>query len=315
MKSFYHLYHEALVKRFIGSNDELFHFQTRIDQALAGIRGEERVQREFQESMHDKDYLMLTNLQFINEHGFPHQIDILLLTTQFIMLAEVKNISGTLSYDNKLRQFQRVRFDGVHESFPNPFDQLQRHHEFLYYLLRNGKFQIPIIPIIINANYNANFDQSLRDQPIINVSSLRTKLSELRKQYRVVTTTKNLLTIQNFLKNQTVFHEANRYVPYHSIQKGVLCPVCDYKSLMLYENKTWRCLQCNKTNRKALKMALKDYRILVSPEITNKAFREWTNINNVYTASKILHRLAFPSKGGNRNRVYFIPQEYMFLEI
>lgn len=314
MKSFYHLYHEALLKRFIGSNDELFHFQTRIDQTLAGIRGEERVHREFQESLHDTDYLLLTNLQFLNEHGFPHQIDILLLTTQFIILAEVKNISGTLSYDNKLRQFQRVRFDGVHESFHNPFDQLQRHHEFLYYLLRNANYQIPIIPLVINANSNSTLDSSLRNQPILNVSSLRTKLNILHEKYRTVTTFNSLMKIKNFLEKQTVFYESHRYVPNHSIQKGVLCPTCRFKSLMYFENRTWRCPSCKKNNRHALKLAIRDYRILISNEITNRSFRDWTGLDNITTASKLLRNFNFPFKGTYRNRVYTIPQEYLFIE-
>lgn len=314
MKSFYHLYHETLLHRFKGSDETLNKIQTKFEQSLAGIRGEERVHREIQDSLINTEFILLKNLQFMNDTGFPHQIDLILLTSEFILLGEVKNISGTLYYNRSLRQFSRVRFDGVREHFQNPFDQLHRHHEFLHYLLKNANFKIPIIPLIVNANQNSSLDSSLQGEPILHVSSLRHTFNKLRQQYKTVAPFKTLEKLKTFLESQTIIHEANRYIPADLIAKGVLCPTCNFKTVMHFENRTWRCHTCNKNNRSALKLAIRDYRILLGKEITNRTFRDWTGITNRTTASKMLGHFNFPYTGTYRNRVYTIPQNYMFIE-
>lgn len=314
MKSFYHLYHEALVRRFKGTNDELNSFQTRINQALAGIAGEQRVEREIYHCIRETNSFLCSNLQFENEFNCSYQIDFLLLTPRYILLMEVKNISGTLYYDQKLRQFSRLKYDNTTESFPNPFDQINRQHEFLYYLLKRADFHLPIVPLVINANTNATLDRSFHGMPIINLSSLAYKIKELNSKHPVATNLAILNQMKLFLESQTIFHEANRYVPAESILKGVLCPHCQFKSLMHFESRTWRCLNCHKNNRKALKFAIRDYRILIGKSITSEQFRDWTGIQHKDTAYKLLQGLNLKAIGEKRGRKYEIPTDYMFLE-
>lgn len=315
MKSFYHLYHEALLRRYTGSNEELDKFQTRIDQALAGISGEKRVEQHIYDCMRGADYVLCSNLQFANEVEHSHQIDFLILTPRYILLLEVKNISGTLYYDSSLRQFSRLKYDNTFETFPtNPFDQINRHHEFLYYFLRRADVHLPIVQLVVNANQNATLDSSLRGMPIINLSSLAYKLKEFNSKHPVVTTLRDLSRLKLFLESNTVIHESNRYVPNDSLQKGVLCPQCQFKSLMHFESRTWRCISCGKNNRKALKFAIRDYRILIGKTITSEQFRDWTGIQHKDTAYKLLQSLNLKATGEKRGRKYEIPADYMFLE-
>lgn len=313
MKSFQHLYQDALLRRFIGSFEELNLVRSQLDLANAGIAGEERVKKAFEDCIRNEEILM-HNLHFISDSNYSYQIDFLLLTPYFILLVEVKNISGTLHYDSKLRQFSCTKFNGETKTYPNPFDQLLRHHEFLYYFLKNAEIHLPIHSLIINANQNSTLDASFHDQPIIHLSSIRNTLNELKSRYPKVTSKQKLIKLKHFLESNFAFHEGNRYISTHLLKKGVLCPTCRFESKMIYENRTWRCETCEKNNRKALKLALKDYRILIGAEITNSMFRDWTGLENIYAASKILRYFNFPSTGKNRGRVYTIPQEYMFID-
>ena len=315
MKNFYHLYYDALLRRFTGSSEELYNFQTRIDRTTAGMAGEQRVYQDIEDCMSGEPFALLHGLQFINHNNIPHQIDLLLLTTRYILVIEVKNISGTLFYDKELRQFSRTLFDDKHEFFANPFDQLLRHHEYVYYLLKNANIKVPVSSLIINSNTNATMDQSLRGEAIININSLRNTLNNLQHKYPQIMAANGPERLKHFFESKNVFYEATRYIPLTSIQSGVLCPTCDFKNLMVYDSRTWRCFSCKQNNRKALKLALRDYRILVGDTITNEKFRDWTGISNPYTASKILRNLNFPASGKTRSRIYTIPQEYMFLEI
>lgn len=315
MKSFYHLYHEALVRRYVGSNDERDKFQTRIKQALAGISGEARVKNKILDCMRETEFILCSNLQFANEADFPHQIDFLILTTRFILLLEVKNISGKLFYDPDLRQFSRLKYDNTLETFPNnPFDQINRHHEFLYYFLNRAHFQLPIVPLVINANPNATLDRSFYGMPIVNLTSLAYKIKALNNKYPIKVTSHDLNQLEKLLKSNMTIHEANRYVPVDSLQKGVLCPSCEFNSLMKFERRTWHCLKCHKNNRKALKLAIRDYRILIGKSITSAQFRDWTGIQHKDTAYKLLQWLNLTAFGEKRGRKYEIPVDYMFLE-
>jgi len=314
LKSFHHLYHEALVRRFNGNDEDLINFQARINLALAGIAGEQRVQRELIDCLQNDASIIAENIQFITDRNYPYQIDTLVFTEQFILLAEVKNITGILSYDPTLRQFSRIRADGKQENFPNPFDQLFRQYDFLTHLLKSKGFVIPIVPILINANNYATLHTSLRSQPIILVQSLRAKLAQLRQQYKERYPMDIIQSIHDYVMSQNTFYEANRYVSIHSLKRGVLCPHCNFKSTMHYESRTFCCPICLRTNRKALLLTLRDYRILVGPHINNSQFREWTGVSSCKTASKILARLNFDYVGSNRKRIYTVPQEYMFLD-
>lgn len=313
MKSFQHLYQDALLRRLIGSFDELSDIQSRIDLANAGIVGEDRVKMAFDDCLRD-DEILMQNLQFVSDSSYSHQLDFVLLTTHFLLLVEVKNISGTLYYDAELRQFTCKKFNGDIKTYRNPFDQILRHHEFLYYFLKNAHVHLPIHALIINANANSTLDQSFHGQPIIHLSALRNTLNELKSRYPKVTSKQMLVKLRDFLESKTVFLEGYRDVKKESLKRGVLCPSCNFSSVMQYVNRTWHCYSCGKNNRYALKLALKDYRILIGPEITNRQFRDWTGLEDVYAASKILRYFKFPSTGLKRGRVYTIPQEYMFLD-
>lgn len=284
-----------------------------MDRTAAGMVGELRVLHELEDCMTDEPFTIIHGLQFLNHVDHPCQIDLLLITTRYVLIIEVKNISGTLYYDKSLRQFSRKLIDQEPQHLKNPFDQILRHYEFVCYLLKNANIEVPLVSLVVNANTNSIMDTSLRGEPIINISSLRYTLRTLRQKYSQMLSITNLEKLGRFFESQNVFYEGKRYVPTSLIQHGVLCPTCNFQHLMVYDSRTWRCFNCHRNNRKALKLALRDYRILIGDLITNQTFRDWTGITNSQTATKLLLNLSFEAKGATKARIYTIPQEYMFI--
>ncbi|MEG0385901.1 MAG: hypothetical protein RR587_09795 [Solibacillus sp.] len=55
----------------------------------------------------------------------------------------MKQIAGTLFYKPAQHEFYRIQDDGIHENFPNPFDQAYQHQLFLENLFASWKLAIP----------------------------------------------------------------------------------------------------------------------------------------------------------------------------
>lgn len=67
-------------------------------------------------------YYLLHDLEFKGKGGLTYQIDTLLMTQYFILVLEIKNISGRVDFMAENHQFIRVTSDGRVDGFRNPLD-------------------------------------------------------------------------------------------------------------------------------------------------------------------------------------------------
>ncbi|NHM29974.1 nuclease-related domain-containing protein [Neobacillus terrae] len=67
------------------------------------------------------------------------QIDTLLLSKKFALILEIKNISGTLYFDQKSEQMIRIGSDGNEQGFEDPLSQAKRQQRLLkLFIKQNG---------------------------------------------------------------------------------------------------------------------------------------------------------------------------------
>lgn len=80
---------------------------------------------------------------------------------------------------------------------------------------------------------------------------------------------------------------------------------------MLHSAGGFRCSKCGCFDRsdQALRQALYDYRALYGEKITNRQFREFMGVENIWTATKMLNRAVPQKEGKNKGTVHFIPLE------
>lgn len=64
-----------------------------------------------------------------------YQLDVLFISKYFILIVEVKNMVGGISFCDSRHQFVRKREDGVEEDFRNPLDRVRRHVRALSQLI------------------------------------------------------------------------------------------------------------------------------------------------------------------------------------
>ncbi|MGN7479369.1 nuclease-related domain-containing protein [Solibacillus silvestris] len=305
-ENFYYV--EALVSRLLIDDGDFPHIQDEYYRMQAGIVGEEKLQRTLADYHFKEDAKVLYNFECINDKGFSHQIDALILTTRFLLIVEVKQISGTLFYKPAFHEFSRQTEEGILENFPNPFDQAFRHQLFLSNWLENWGIQLPVLFIVVNANIRTKLDQSLNNSPIIHLSGMPQFLEELYKKYEMVNVDLNDLANKLSALSCRLPPRRKVKVGIHRLRNGVLCEKCHFQHVMRYNRGLWVCLQCGEKSKDAIFLALHQYRILISNRITNRELRAFVGIECKAVASKLLNRLQLEQFGSGRGVYYLIPE-------
>lgn len=299
---------EVILKRSINQSNENFYIQ--YQSLRAGYWGECRVDREWQDFEIKHQHYVFHNYEASNEWGFTHQIDTLFVCTHFILIIEVKNITGRLDFDHEKHQFIRTKIDGLQESFHNPIDQTERHLSFLKACLKKWHMDIPVIPAIVNANSSAIIGTVPPNFLIFNVSGLRSKIQLLFDKYP----NQFITNIQlNLLKDRLLMNYSKRIVEKvypENLVLGVICPDCKPPIKMSHRRRGFICPEClYSSGLDILIQGLRDYRILYGEWITNTAFRDFFGVESIQTANNMLNRLNLPSEGEKRGRKYRIPSQ------
>lgn len=302
-------YLDALVSRLEAEDEEFTSFQEAYYRVQAGVAGELKMQRTLADYHFIGPYKIFYNFECINEKGFSHQIDALILTTRFLLVVEVKQISGTLFYKSAFHEFARQTEEGVLENFPNPFDQAYRHQLFLSHLLSSWKIQLPVLYIVVNANIRTKLDSSLNGSPIIHLSGLPKFLEKLYQNHGEIKL--DLVKLENKLSAISCRLPVRRKIDRYRIRNGVLCKKCDFQHVMYYHHGLWICSYCGVKSKEAIFLALHQYRVLIGDRITNRELREFVGIDCKAVASKLLKRLNFEQFGKGRGVYYLIPEDVL----
>lgn len=294
--------YEVLLRRAECNTQQLTSLQSTYHTQLAGFNGEKRVLFELKEIPFP--HSVIHNYFAKNQFGHTVQIDIIFICAHFVMILEVKNISGRIDFDDSRRQLIRTRTDGQQESFLNPVDQVKRHQHYIESLLVQESHLIPVESAIVIANPSTLIGHISSEVPVFNVSGLRSKILELSKKYAHVSF--NMRHVLGILKKHNLERHFTLPVINFPIRMGVLCLHCGER--MVFISHGFKCTKCNcwDVDNEALKKTLLDYKTLYGNEITNAKFRQFTGIQNRTTAYKYLLKLGLPFRGNNRGRVYLL---------
>lgn len=303
---------EMLERRLPKSHPKSTYYQEMLNRTRAGYAGEQRVDQEWQNIYLEHMYYLLHDVVLKAEGGSIHQIDTLLMSQNFILIVEIKNIVGHIEYMEDHHQFIRITSEGKVDGFRNPFDQVKRHARFLRQIFQKAGYHIPIIYMIVSANPNMIMTSSLLAQPIIHVSGLAEKVEQLFLRYsRVCLSEKDLEHIvEHILKK----HEPTQWIPdieWGELRKGALCSQCEYQHKVRYFYGKWRCSKCQRIDNKSMLVALQDYQLMLGNNISNEQFRNFFDIDSERIAYYLLKKLKFEAVGENKNRKYIIPAKLL----
>ncbi|QDQ02613.1 NERD domain-containing protein [Lysinibacillus fusiformis] len=300
---------ESLIRRLPKAHTAYINYYEQLRRIQAGYAGEQRVDAEWLEMDYPHPHYFLHDLQTINRFGTTHQIDTIFLCPHFIVILEIKNITGYLELDEPFTQFTRTTANGNVEGMNDPFHQVRRHVKWMKEMLQVERLEIPVKYAVIFATKNAILSQSLRGQPVFHVSGLRYQVNAwLQQHHEAIVDEAELQRFANLLLTMHTPMKRQLSIPIQDIVKGVLCPGCSNGQRMSYHYKNWYCGWCGIVDNHAVLSALEDYRLLISQFLTNKSFCEFFAISSPNVAYRILQQLPLKAVGAKRHRRYWITE-------
>lgn len=296
--------YEVLLRRAIINEQVRRELQTKYIQLRTGFAGERRVDREWREV--NTPGILLHDFTCRNDFGHTHQIDTIFVCKHFILVVEVKNVSGRIDFDDTRRQFLRTREDGKVESFMNPVDQVKRHRDLLVNESLGWPEYVPVEAAIIIANPSTVIGRISAEVPVFNVSGLRTKVQDLVKKHASVQVNPRVVKGYLDVLYEPVVRSGGDFS--FPIRHGVLCGDCG--EVMHHAFKGFLCVGCGKRDRDgaALRIAMHDYRVLYGNRIGNREFREFCGVESISTANHMLKKLFKERIGKNKGSKYIIPE-------
>jgi hypothetical protein len=304
---------EVFQRRLIQNHPKLLTISDELGGRLAGHHGEQS-NDYFLKPFLSKGYSILHDLRLAAHDSF-FQIDTLLISTRYILILEIKYITGTLHFDH-LNQVIRARDDGSEEAFQNPIYQVKRQRSHLTdWLSRNRVPNIPIHSLVVMSNPRTIIKSlpSHKDvlQYVTHSPYLQERIQVFDKMHSVEKLTKKEITklLKLLVRQHTPDNPdlLKRYqIEEKDIIKGVYCTECFYMPVVR-KNNTWVCPKCSKKDRKLHLPSLEDYALLFGASITNKEFCVFLQIHSRHVAKRILSNMDLPHTGGCKGRTYTLP--------
>ena len=294
-------YYKCLLRRLPTSHANYINCVEELQRIEAGMTGEERVSRELLDL--PSHYFWLSNYQCYSPQHTPHQIDFIIICPHFAVVLEVKNISGTVSYQTVGKEFIRTRPDGQTDTFRNPFDQAFRHQQMLEQLFTRWKIELPVTHAVIMTNSNTRICTSFGNLPIFHVTYLRRYLTNLRKHFPKQQI--DLDPLKRKLEDYACILPPRQKVSPKDILPGIICSSC--LDEMTYLKGVSTCKSCGKRSRTAILETLRGYYFLNDRTITNRDLCKFAKLGSRHQATKILSKFASEKIGNGRNIHYKLP--------
>lgn len=306
---------EIIKKRLVIGHIRYQDIEKDLAKRWAGYWGELVLAKYVKELPQDK-YNIFHDLQF-QINGTHFQIDTLLLSRNYILIIEAKNISGTLVFDNTFKQLIRKNEDGTDEAFEDPRVQCQRLQSLLRRLLiKIGYNLLPIDYLIFfkstntilktNPGDRTDFSKVCKGRDVLNkIESLELRYPQEKVDNKTINKIAKLLLSQHSPKQINILEEYN--LTKNDIRSGVCCPnekCCHIP--MGYKRGKWICTACHTSSKDAHLEALNDYFYIFGPTITISEFRCFLHLPTDDTAQKILFRLMLPKSGKTKGRIYHL---------
>lgn len=233
----------------------------------AGIRGEKEALRYLIEGLHHTKAHILYDYHasFPSKHFI--QIDFIVITEKFIILLEVKNIKGYISFQTNPPQLIRKLNDQL-QSMDCPFIQLDRNLANFKRLLSDTS--VPVYAAIVWTNRSAIIEKSTQStsHPVLTLKQIPQYLQFLSLQSGKTIPIKSISN--RLLQKSSPFIKTNLCENYHvspnELTQGLLCLDCG--EILLRIERSWICRQCKARNNHMVLSNVMNLFDVLKPELS-----------------------------------------------
>lgn len=271
----------------------------------AGFGGEKHVDRLLRRMRGHEAGFVIADLQLRERFC---QMDTVLLMPYGAVVLEVKNYSGTLSFDeDSLHMTQKTR-DGKFFGFNSPVTQAWNAREELLRLFEELAVSLPVYAAVVLPYSSTLIERAPKEIPVIYGYSLNRFLSNLPRTGRPMPPEELARVGQFLIDCHTPFPKTDYSHVYKyevkDLKKGVLCGSCG-SCCVRQSQRTYFCVPCQSAVLEGYARAMDDWFEFVAPEITNRQCREFLGLKDKYAARYLLQKLGFASRGASVQRIYW----------
>lgn len=305
---------EAIRRRLVANHEKALLIEQEYMRVIAGYRGESSLKYHLS-FLSPGQYHILYGIRLPSaQNQYFFQTDIIILSKSFFLLIEVKNLSGSITYDPAFQQIIQ-QYNGKEKIYKDPILQVERQKlQFMLWLDKNKIInQPPIRTLVILSNSHAHIKTTSNNinQPIIRPDKLPFKIAEYEKLHKhEIMSTKEIKRLSRLLYKSHSPEEYNAMQHFeltmHDLKTGVHCPRCEHLPI-IKERYTWTCPKCKFSNKEAYVQSLQDYYYLFGPHISNSQFRQFLGISSRHTAQRLLQSIQTKKDGNCKGTKYRLP--------
>ena len=293
---------QALFKRLPESHPLKDTIDKKIGMKIAGIRGESKLVKVFENYTFLDEIYILHDLSFYSTGRA--QIDCLVITPNFALILEVKNIAGEMSFLMGTGQISRVLDNGQIDHFESPMVQIDRNSDLLFDLFRLKDIHMPILGAVVLSNSTQKVNVQPNQYPVLFLGEIPSFIKRQIKNQTVIEPNQAKIIAEMLVNEHRPFNPFPICDRWHvdtaCLKKGVFCTKCS-DGMMKRRFRTWICEACFQRDPYAHIQAIKEWFMLVGGQITNKECREFLGVQSHQLVSRLLKEMNLIIEGkGNR---------------
>ncbi|WML43794.1 NERD domain-containing protein [Neobacillus sp. PS3-40] len=296
----------ALLRRLPKNHIKRPQILVELSRRIAGFKGEESFDF-YLNSLDEKKYMIIHDLN-LPDGKYNCQIDTLLLSSNYALIIEIKNMAGKLIFDTDNDQFIQI-VNGSEKGYADPIAQAERQKEYFKKLFPT--LIVDYLIVFTNPHSILSFigKNTQIKQRVCKSHSFLKKIEVFKKIYTdEILTSKDLRKVSRTLIKMNTPPTAYIFEKY-GIKKselitGIHCPNCSFLPLVR-EKRKWFCPSCQTFSKDAHLYGLQDYFLLFNSKITNEEFRKFTSCKSSNIAYKLLLMCDLNNSGTNKGRTYF----------
>lgn len=274
----------------------------------AGRHGEEKVLSSLREALHLQSATVLHDFHMRIPNAYAIQIDFIVFTKSCILLLEVKNIKGTIRFQQYPAQLVRT-LDGITQAMDCPFTQMTRNAFQFKKLL--GSQSLPVFSAVVWANRSAIIDPLSFEapHPLLFLKQLPDYISKLPKEEAEGISLQRL--VKRIQSKATPFFQTNLCERYgvlpQELMRGYICLSC-YEKLRLHV-RSWSCPNCKILNKTCLKSNIMDVFDLKGDMLTSQEIRSTIGEVSKRQLKELVEAGNLMMTGASRNRRYQVNRD------
>lgn len=270
----------------------------------AGFGGEQTVDRLLERMRWKDEPIIICDLHLKERLC---QVDTVVLTPYYALVLEVKNYSGTLTFNEESFHLEQLTRDGKRIGFNSPATQAWNVREEIKILFESQNISLPVFTAIVLPYSSTLIDQPPAEIPVVygySLSRFIAKLSRTRKPlpHEELTRIGQFLIGQHSPFFQKPYHKLYSFEAHH-LKKGILCESCG-AACTKKSARHFSCKKCLMKTVNGYESALHDWFDFASSTITNAQCRDFLGLKDKYAANYLLRKMNLSSTGAS-NQVYY----------